>query len=107
MPNYLMQWRMIEWACESECGLYDFMGIPHYNDPSHSNYGVYRFKQGFGGRVTVYAGEFTYVYSQKEMRLWNMCQSAFSAVQHARYLLKSFLPRRRTVLPQDIPRPPV
>lgn len=107
MPNYLMQWRMIEWACESECSLYDFMGIPHYNDPSHSNYGVYRFKQGFGGRVLVYAGEFTYVYSQKEMRLWNMCQSAFSAVQHARYMLKSYLPHRRTVLPQDIPRPSV
>lgn len=107
MPNYLMQWRMIEWACESGCGLYDFMGIPHYDDPSHRNYGVYRFKQGFQGRVAVYAGEFTYVYSKKEMRLWNMCQNAFSAVQRARYLLKKRLPRRTPGISRDEPGIPV
>ena len=107
MPNYLMQWRMIEWACESGCSLYDFMGIPHYDDQAHRNYGVYRFKQGFQGRVAVYAGEFTYVYSQKEMRLWNMCQKAFSAVQRGRYYFKRFLPGRKPVLPPDRPGLPV
>lgn len=63
MPNYLMQWEMIQWAVASHCHTYDFMGIPHWYDEKHPNYGVYRFKQGFNGRVAVYAGEFKIVFS--------------------------------------------
>jgi len=33
-------------------------------------WGVYRFKQGFGGQVTRYAGAFDYVYSPVLYRLW-------------------------------------
>ncbi len=33
-------------------------------------WGVYRFKQGFGGQVTRYAGAFDYVYSPLLYRLW-------------------------------------
>ena len=62
MPNYLMQWTMIQWAMETDCCLYDFQGIPYYTDKTHPNYGVYRFKQGFNGRVLRYAGEFDYVF---------------------------------------------
>lgn len=62
MPNYLMQWNMIKWAIETNCKIYDFMGIPFYNDETHSNYGVYRFKKGFNGEVVNYAGEFNYIY---------------------------------------------
>lgn len=65
MPNYLMQWNMIQWALESKCYLYDFQGIPYYNDETHPNYGVYRFKQGFNGRVLKYAGEFDYIFRPK------------------------------------------
>ncbi len=62
MPNYLMQWTMIKWAIDTCCKVYDFMGIPFYYDESHPNYGVYRFKKGFSGRVINYAGEFNYTY---------------------------------------------
>lgn len=65
MPNYLMQWEMIRWAAESGCETYDFGGVPHWYEPDHPNYGVYRFKTGFNGRLAVYAGEFTQVYSQR------------------------------------------
>lgn len=58
MPNYLMQWNMINWAIESGCNKYDFMGIPHYDNPEHPNYGVYRFKKGFGGKIYTSIGEF-------------------------------------------------
>ena len=58
MPNYLMQWTMMQWALRSGCAFYDFQGVPHYDNPSHPNYGVYRFKQGFGGNVVTFAGEF-------------------------------------------------
>lgn len=64
MPNYLMQWEMIRWAVESGCAIYDFEGVPHWYDPSHPNYGVYQFKSGFNGRLAIYAGEFSQVFSR-------------------------------------------
>ncbi len=68
MPNYLMQWSMIQWAVETGCYLYDFQGIPYYNDETHQNYGVYRFKQGFNGRILIYAGEFDYIFRPAMMK---------------------------------------
>lgn len=62
MPCYLMQWNMIKWAIETGCKIYDFMGIPHYDDELHPNYGVYRFKKGFNGEIVSYAGEFDYIF---------------------------------------------
>ena len=60
MPNYLLQWEMIKWAIEGGCNLYDFTGVPYYNVETHPNYGVFKFKSGFNGRVISYAGEFDY-----------------------------------------------
>lgn len=60
MPNYLMQWTMIEQAIETGCTIYDFCGVPYWYDETHPNYGVYKFKQGFNGYVKTYAGEFDY-----------------------------------------------
>ena len=65
MPNYLMQWEMIRWAVEAGCELYDFQGVPCWYDTSHPNYGVYRFKTGFCGRLAIYAGEFRMVFSKR------------------------------------------
>lgn len=61
MPNHLMQWNMIQWAVETGCIIYDFQGIPHWDDENHPNYGVYRFKKGFNGYVQKYAGEFNLI----------------------------------------------
>ena len=69
MPNYLMQWQMISWAIESGCRIYDFMGVPHFEDESHPNYGVYRFKKGFNGTAVTYAGEFNLILSGQKYRL--------------------------------------
>ncbi|MGN0536533.1 MAG: lipid II:glycine glycyltransferase FemX [Acutalibacteraceae bacterium] len=79
MPNYLMQWSMIQWAVETGCYLYDFQGIPYYNDETHPNYGVYRFKQGFNGRVLKYAGEFDYIFRPVMM---GIVQSALKLSGH-------------------------
>ena len=69
MPNYLMQWHMIQWAIENGDTVYDFQGIPYYYDESHPNYGVYRFKKGFNGQVVEYAGEFDYLFSPMKKKL--------------------------------------
>ena len=63
MPNHLMQWEMIRWALACGCRIYDFMGIPHFEDTTHPNYGVYRFKKGFGGTPVQYAGAFDLILS--------------------------------------------
>ncbi len=79
MPNHALQWQAIRWARERGCQRYDFWGIPAEvgpetptdADPDASDdatprgglWGVYRFKQGFGGRVVRYAGAFDYVYN--------------------------------------------
>lgn len=62
MPNYLMQWEMIRWALAGGCAVYDFGAVPHFLEPSHPAYGIYRFKKGFDGRVAEWAGEFDWVY---------------------------------------------
>ena len=65
MPNYLMPWEMIRGAAQSGCDVYDFQGVPYWYDSTHPNYGVYRFKTGFNGRLAIYAGEFTKVFAQR------------------------------------------
>lgn len=57
-PNYLMQWTMIKYALEKDCKLYDFGGIPCYDDEKDPKYGIYRFKKGFGGEIVNYSGDF-------------------------------------------------
>ncbi len=49
---------MINYALEKGCKLYDFGGIPCYEDEKSPTYGIYKFKKGFGGEVVNYAGDF-------------------------------------------------
>jgi len=61
MPNYLLQWKMILWAKENGCSIYDFRGVSGNLDPGDPLYGLYRFKKGFGGVFTEFIGEFDLV----------------------------------------------
>ncbi len=68
MPNHALQWAAMRWARERGCAIYDLWGIPDevcadpqaYTEPETWGegglWGVYRFKQGFGGRVVRYVG---------------------------------------------------
>ncbi|MBQ9679549.1 MAG: peptidoglycan bridge formation glycyltransferase FemA/FemB family protein [Ruminococcus sp.] len=71
MPNYMMQWTMIEKAVGDGCQVYDFMGVPYWYDEKHHNYGVYHFKQGFNGYVKTYIGEMDLVFKPLMYRLYN------------------------------------
>ncbi len=82
MPNHLMQWTMMNWAMENGNFLYDFQGIPHYQDENHPNYGVYRFKKGFGGQVVSFAGEFDYVFSPGFKKFVDFGEQAVKALRH-------------------------
>ncbi len=48
MPNYLLQWEMIKMAIARHDDIYDFRGVVGNVEKTHPQYGLYRFKQGFG-----------------------------------------------------------
>jgi|LSQX01.3.fsa_nt_gb peptidoglycan pentaglycine glycine transferase (the first glycine) len=93
MPNHLMQWNMIKWAVENGDYIYDFQGIPHYDDENHPNYGVYQFKKGFNGEVVVFAGEFDYVLSPFMKKIIDCFYKINKKVQYRRSLLAGKLRR--------------
>ncbi|HLI52111.1 MAG TPA: peptidoglycan bridge formation glycyltransferase FemA/FemB family protein [Thermomicrobiaceae bacterium] len=83
MPAYLVQYAAMRWARERGCRMYDMWGIPETDDqPSVTSgdgnalnvrdglWGVYRFKQGFGGEIVGYPGVFERVYMKPLMRFW-------------------------------------
>lgn len=57
-PTYALQWRMIQWALDTGCDIYDMQGI--CIDPAESEqlYSVYQFKKKFNGEAVEFAGEF-------------------------------------------------
>jgi lipid II:glycine glycyltransferase (peptidoglycan interpeptide bridge formation enzyme) len=49
MPNHALQWAALRWAKAAGCTRYDWWGAPDQLDESDPMWGVFRFKQGFGG----------------------------------------------------------
>ena len=60
MPNYLLQWEAMRLAKHLGCHTYDMWGAPEIFDESDSMWGVFRFKQGFNGRITRTLGAWDY-----------------------------------------------
>ncbi|MGQ9489215.1 MAG: lipid II:glycine glycyltransferase FemX [Anaerolineae bacterium] len=84
MPNHALQWAAMRWARARGCAIYDLWGIPDevcanphaYTEPESWGegglWGVYRFKQGFGGRVVRYAGAWDLPLSQAGYGLYRL-----------------------------------
>ncbi len=53
-----LQWAAIRWAKQNGFEVYDFWGIPDNPGEGHPLYGVYKFKEGFGGSVEKYVGAY-------------------------------------------------
>lgn len=70
MPNYLLQWTMIQWAKKNGCALYDFRGVSGDLSEDNHLYGLYRFKKGFAAQFTEFIGEWDLVYSPLFYWLW-------------------------------------
>ncbi|NLG71663.1 MAG: aminoacyltransferase [Chloroflexi bacterium] len=60
MPNYLLQWEAMRRAKAAGCRVYDLWGAPDEFTPRDSMWGVYRFKEGLGGRVLRGVGAWDY-----------------------------------------------
>ncbi|NPV26730.1 MAG: peptidoglycan bridge formation glycyltransferase FemA/FemB family protein [Firmicutes bacterium] len=78
MPNYLLQWTMIEWAKENQCRLYDFRGVPGPVPEDHPLYGLVRFKKGFNGDYTEFVGEYDLVYAPFYYWAWNTAEPLYA-----------------------------
>ena len=74
MPNHLLQWRMIEWAKESGCVVYDFRGVSPKQEADLDDHlaGLNRFKLGFGARFVEYIGEYDLPFSRPWYWAWTV-----------------------------------
>lgn len=79
MPNYAVQWAVMEWAKAQGCTHYDLWGVPdapeaaledQFTERSDGLWGVYRFKRGFGGEVRRTVGAADRVYNNLLYKLY-------------------------------------
>ncbi len=73
MASFAVQWAGLRWARDRGCTTYDMYGIPDADESvleaefeNHDDglWGVYRFKRGWGGRVTRTAGTWDKTYNR-------------------------------------------
>lgn len=119
MPNHALQWAAICWARQRGATLYDFWGIPddvgklalglRNGDgsgipsdelpldldafPGHDLWGVYRFKQGFGGHVVRYIGAWDKPVNALGYRIYQLGLVARQKVDELRRANRVNLPR--------------
>jgi peptidoglycan pentaglycine glycine transferase (the first glycine) len=83
MPTYLLQWEAMKRAKARGCTVYDLWGAPDLFDESDSMWGVYRFKEGLGGKVVRTLGAWDFapnplwykLYSETIPRVLNIMRS--------------------------------
>jgi peptidoglycan pentaglycine glycine transferase (the first glycine) len=71
MPTYLLQWEAMKRAKSAGCTFYDLWGAPETFDESDSMWGVYRFKEGLGGRVVRTLGAWDYAPNRLMYKLYS------------------------------------
>ena len=81
MPNYLLQWEMIKMAIERKDDMYDFRGVSGVVDENHPQYGLYRFKQGFGATFTEFIGEIYIPFKPITYKLYRFSEKAFRTLR--------------------------
>lgn len=89
MPNYLLQWEMIKWAIEKKCRVYDFRGVSGEIDESNPLYGLYRFKKGYGGKLTEFVGELEVIYNPLIAFLIDRLLPAFIEIRRKLFLKRN------------------
>ena len=81
MPNYLLQWEMIKMAIARKDDIYDFRGVSGVVDESHPQYGLYRFKKGFGAEFTEFIGEVYIPFKPIRYKLYKFSEKAFRTLR--------------------------
>ena len=89
MPNYLLQWEMIKMAIQRKDDIYDFRGVSGVVDETHPQYGLYRFKKGFGGKFTEFLGEIYIPYKPMRYKLYKFSEKAFRKLRQLKMKIKN------------------
>ncbi len=84
MPTYLLQWEGMKRAKARGCTTYDLWGAPDVFDESDSMWGVYRFKEGLGGKVMRTLGAWDYAPSPLWYRMYSQVIPRVLDVMRAR-----------------------
>ena len=71
MPNHLLQWEAVKISKRIGCIVYDFWGAPDKYNENDPLWGVFRFKDGFNGRVAAGIGAWDYVLNPLAFKLYN------------------------------------
>ena len=69
MPNYLLQWEAIKLSKKMGCQTYDLWGAPDNFNEADRMWGVYKFKEGLGGKVIQTKGAFDYPASRFKYKI--------------------------------------
>ena len=72
MPNHLLQWEAMRWAKVQGCTTYDWWGAPDVLDESDPMWGVYRFKEGYGGEFVPHIGAWDFPVSRSLYWLYSV-----------------------------------
>lgn len=88
MPNYLLQWEMIKMAIARHDDIYDFRGVSGVVDENHPQYGLYRFKQGFGATFTEFIGEIYIPFKPLTYKLYKFSEKAFRTLRQVKRKIK-------------------
>ena len=81
MPNFLMQWSMIQDSIDLGCSVYDFRGVSGDLNPDNHLYGLYKFKKGFNGKFVEFIGEFELVINARVYKLFNFVLPKFKNIR--------------------------
>ena len=81
MPNYLLQWTMIQEAIDRGAEMYDFRGVSGIVDENHPQYGLYRFKKGFNARFVEFIGEVYIPYKPLKYKLYKFAEKTFRTLR--------------------------
>jgi len=71
MPNYLLQWEAMKLAKSLGCEVYDLWGAPNSLDEEDPMWGVYRFKEGLGGKFIQTIGAWDFPENKFQYSLYN------------------------------------
>ena len=74
MSTYALQWKAIQIAKANNCFEYDMLGIAPSPNPSHPMYGLYKFKQGFGGEIYHQLGCWDYPIEEDKYNYFSACE---------------------------------
>ena len=88
MPNYLLQWEMIKLAIQRKDDMFDLRGVSGVVDESHPQYGLYRFKKGFGATFTEFIGEVYLPFKPLTYKLYKISEKAFRTLRQLKMKLK-------------------